>query len=357
MEELQLLCDVETRWSSMLLMIECVIILCEVSCDLKLWLHTYQIYTGYQEILVKRRFPRASQVCSEQPWMGCSQCLLQDTFGMLHWHLFENLHVVYVLCNRYRMYFNSGCHQKRLPRCVLQFHHFTLWWQHGTSRLRTCLSFILWFKQVFRSSSHTRLVWPLFQHMSSPWVRNEHSLLSLSKSNDIWLNFTSLAINPTIKLDWYSQYVLERVLEMKQLFIDKVSHFICQRVCWLIITCIKILQLCPYHTQSSSPAQCTPPTMEDDWVDTLLGFRRIHQQTGNRMLESEVDAYLLDMGVGSNVLTYWQVSGWYFEVGSMIGSNLFLGELRALPNNLFTCNGHPSHSRLCCTLRESFLIK
>ena len=32
-------------------------------------------------------------------------------------------------------------------------------------------------------------------------------------------------------------------------------------------------------------------------------------------LESEVDAYLLDMQVQSNLLGYWQVSGQYFRVG------------------------------------------
>jgi len=249
------------------------------------------------------------------------------------------------------MHFSSGCHWKKLPHCVSQFCLFTLWWWHGTNRLRTCLSFILLFKQVFRSCSHTRLIWTLFQHLSLPWVSVALSWMQVYVTKFFFVSnqpcYQAWLVQPACT--WQGagdEAAFHRRSESLCLTCSLTHHHVCQ-----------ILQLCPYHSQLSSLAQHTPMTMEDNWADALLGFGRIRQQTENRTLESEVDAYLLDMGVGLNVLAYWQVGGQYFEVGDMIKSNLFLGESRAPPNNFFTCNGHPSHSRFCCAQWESFFVR
>ncbi|KAG1770825.1 hypothetical protein EV702DRAFT_1049270 [Suillus placidus] len=63
--------------------------------------------------------------------------------------------------------------------------------------------------------------------------------------------------------------------------------------------------------QSAIKLDCARESAVDEGTfqqrDDVLGFGRLGLQPGTQTLEAEVEAYILDMQVGSNPLTYWQV--------------------------------------------------
>jgi hypothetical protein len=50
-----------------------------------------------------------------------------------------------------------------------------------------------------------------------------------------------------------------------------------------------------------------PPAADNLWADDILGFNKLRSASGKRTLEAEVDAYILDLQVGSIRKRPWAI--------------------------------------------------
>lgn len=108
-------------------------------------------------------------------------------------------------------------------------------------------------------------------------------------------------VNPVMKLRYYQVNEPTSVHHMKQLFLQQVCY-----VC--VLSCNFLLSQLERYYKPTSPQ--VPAAVDHQskysWADDILGFEP-KRSVGPKSLEEEVDEYLTDSRVGTDMIIYWQV--------------------------------------------------
>ncbi|KAK0480552.1 hypothetical protein IW261DRAFT_1418930 [Armillaria novae-zelandiae] len=111
-------------------------------------------------------------------------------------------------------------------------------------------------------------------------------------THDVPAHMLAMAVNPYIKLNWYSCFWPEEYVSVKQSFVDAV---------------------CTYHSSDevsdgNGDRASDPDPDPTQWVFNALRLdpQRTVARSQQQPVEHEVDLYLMDMSAGSMSLIYWQ---------------------------------------------------